>query len=165
MCQDTRMNPRPAARSVTVKNEIVLPSASNGLGTAFGGQVMAWIDVCAAICAMRHCEKQVVTASMDELHFLSALRVGMTAVLTARVNATFSRSLEVEVDVVAEDAISGYRRRCCSALLTFVALDEERRPTAVPPLAIDNEEDRQRQSEGEARRRKRLANRKRIAGG
>lgn len=159
------MEPRPTARSMTVTNEVVLPSDSNPLGSAFGGRVMAWIDMCASICAMRHCEKQVVTASMDELHFLSPLRVGMTAVLTARVNATFSKSLEVAVEVVAENSVTGYRRRCCSALLTFVALDEDLRPTVVPPLAHENEHDRQRQAEAEARRKNRLANRERVAVG
>lgn len=156
------MQPRPAAQSVTVKSEIVLPSDSNALGSAFGGRVMAWIDICAAICAMRHCEKQVVTASMDELHFLSALRVGMTAVVTARVNATFSRSLEIAVEVVAENAITGYRQRCCSARLTFVALDEAGEPTAVPPLAFETDDDRQRQLEAQERRRVRLENRDRL---
>lgn len=156
------MEPRPASHSVTVKNELVLPSDSNALGGAFGGRVMAWIDICAAISAMRHCEKQVVTASMDELHFLSPLRVGMTAVITARVNATFQRSLEVAVEVVAENSITGYRDRCCSARLTFVALDENGRPTEVRPLALETDEDRARQSEAEARRRARLENRKRA---
>jgi acyl-CoA hydrolase len=148
--------------SVTEMTEIILPSDSNALGSAFGGKVMQWIDVCAAIAAQRHTRKVVVTASMDDLHFHAPIKVGEVACLTARVAATFSRSLEVHVDVFSENPLSGEKKHCCSAMLTFVALGPDGKPASVPPLALDTEEARARQKEAEARRAQRLLNRKRT---
>jgi acyl-CoA hydrolase len=148
------------ADSMTEMNEIVLPGDGNVLGSAFGGKVMQWIDVCAAMAAQRHCRKVVVTASMDELHFHSPIRVGMIANLRAHVTATFKRSLELEVVVHSEEPLTGVRQHCCSARLTFTALDENLKPTEVPPLVLETEEQRQRQAEAMARRQQRLAHRK-----
>src|SRR5215472_7873307 len=141
------MTPKASRESVTEMTEIVLPSDGNALGSAFGGRVMQWIDVCAAIAAQRHCRKIVVTASMDELHFHAPIRVGMIAWLRARVEASFAHSLEVSVDVHSENPLTGERRRCCTALLTFAALDDHGRPAPVPPLLIESEEERARQAE------------------
>ena len=154
------MSAKPASASITIKNELVLPSDSNALGTAFGGCVMGWIDICAAITAQRHCGSQVVTASMDELHFLAPIKVGMTAVLTARVNATFNHSLEIGVEVEAEVSTTGERKHCCSALLTFTAIDEHFRPKRVPALLLGDEESAILQKAGEERRAARLARRR-----
>lgn len=153
------MDPKRPADSVTEMNEIVLPSDSNALGTAFGGKVMQWIDVCAAMAAQRHTRKMVVTASMDELHFHSPIRIGMIAHLRAEVTATFRRSLEVEVKVHSEDPRSGERRHCCSARLTFTALDDGFQPTAVPPLLLETDEQRARQQAALERRAQRLKHR------
>ncbi|AKU90071.1 acyl-CoA thioesterase [Vulgatibacter incomptus] len=155
--------PKRASESVTEMTEIVLPSDGNALGTAFGGRVMQWIDVCAAISSMRHCRKVVVTASMDELHFHAPIKVGEVAHLRSRVNAAFRHSLEVGVEVYSEEPISGERRHTCSALLTFTALDADGRPATVPPLLAETQEDRDAQKAAADRREKRLANRKRTA--
>src|SRR4051812_10356486 len=103
--------------------EGILPSDGNVLGTAFGGKIMQWIDVCAAIVSQRHTHRIAVTASMDELHFLAPIKVGEVVALRGRVNAAFRRSLEIGVEVHSENPFTGERRHCCSALLTFVALD------------------------------------------
>lgn len=153
------MEAKAAEISRTSMNQIVLPSHGNALGTAFGGQVMAWIDVCAAIAAQRHCRKQVVTASIDEVHFRAPIKVGMIASLTAEVTATFRRSLEVTVQVLSEEPVSGEQRFCCSARLTFAALDEQFAPTGVPPLRLDTDAQRREQADAEARRAERLARR------
>ena len=150
--------------SVTEMTEIILPSDSNALGSAFGGRVMQWIDICASVSAMRHCRKVVVTASMDELHFHAPIRVGEVTTLRGEVLATFKRSLEVKVTVHSENPLTRERRHCCSALLTFVALDGAGRPTTVPALRLDTPEAERRQAEAEARRAHRLANRKRSSG-
>lgn len=155
--------PKAASQSLTEMTEIVLPSDGNALGTAFGGKVMQWIDVCAAISSMRHCRKVVVTASMDELHFHAPIRVGEVAHLTARVNAAFKHSLEVGVEVYSEHPVTGRRRHTCSALLTFTALDAEGKATTVPPLLLETQEDRDLQAAAEARREQRLANKRRTA--
>ena len=157
------MQPKPAEQSVTFMNEIVLPSDSNNLGSAFGGRVMAWIDICAAIVAQRHCRRNVVTASIDEVHFHAPIRAGMVASLEARVTATFSRSLEVSVVVYSEDPRSGVRKHCCSATTTFAALDDQRKPTAVPPLLLQTETERKQQADADARRAARLKRRRETA--
>lgn len=150
------MEGKRSIESVTVMNEIVLPSDSNALGTAFGGKVMQWIDVCGAMAAQRHCRKVVVTAAIDEVHFRAPMKVGMIASMRAEVTATFARSLEVAVEVHGEDPVAGERRHCCSAFLTFTALDEHLRPTEVPPLITETAEERRRQAEARARRAHRL---------
>lgn len=154
---------KSGAESVTEMTELILPSDGNALGTAFGGKVMQWIDVCAAIAAMRHARKVVVTASMDELHFHAPIRVGEIVHLNARVNGAFRHSLEVGVEVFSEEPISGVRRHTCSALLTFAALDAEGRPSPVAPLLLETQEDRDLQRAAERRREQRLANRKKSA--
>jgi len=156
-------SPRSPKESEVVMTEIVLPGDANALGTAFGGKVMQWIDTAAAIAAIRHTRKVVVTASMDELHFHKPIRVGEIVQIHARVNAVFHRSLEVGVEVFSEDQLTGRRHHTCSALLTFVALDAEGRPTTVPPLLLETQEERDLQAAAEARRAQRLANRRRTA--
>ncbi len=153
------MKVKPASASVTVKHELVLPSDTNALNTAFGGSVMGWVDICAAITAQRHCESQVVTAAMDALHFHAPIKLGMTAVLEARVNATFTHSLEIGVEVEAENCSTGERQHCCSALLTFTAIDDAFRPKKIPKLLLETEQDRALQAAAEKRRADRLANR------
>ena len=83
--------------------QIVLPSHTNNHGTVFGGQMAAWIDICAAVSAQRFARKAVVTASIDELHFVHPVRRGMVIILKARVNQAWGSSLEVGVRVEAED--------------------------------------------------------------
>lgn len=150
---------KAVAASRIETTHIVMPSDANAFGTAFGGTVMAWIDQAAAMAAMRHARLPVVTASVDQLNFLAPVRVGQMAILVARVNATFSRSMEVEVDVTSEDPRSGARQRCCDAFLTFTALGGDGRPTPVPPLLCADDEERRRAEQALARRAARLAQR------
>lgn len=140
--------------------EYVLPQHTNALGGVFGGQIMAWIDLCAAICAQRHSGRMAVTAFVDDLAFELPVRVGEVVRLEARITATFRTSMEIEVVVEGEDATTGRRWPCVTALLTFVAIDEARKPVAVPPLVLDSERVTASQIAGEARRSARLASRK-----
>ena len=156
---------KPKRESTTEMNELVLPSDANTLGTAFGGKVMQWIDVCAGMAAIRHARKPMVTASMDELHFHAPIRIGELACLRAHVNATFAHSLEVGVEVHSENALTGERRHCCSALLTFTAITAEGRPDSVPPLLLESQVDRDEQEAASARRQERLAHRRRSRPG
>lgn len=153
------MEPRPQAASRTQMTEYVLPQHANALGGVFGGQIMAWTDLCAAIAAQRHCGKMAVTAFIDDAKFELPVRIGEVVRLEAHVTATFKSSMEIEVVVEGEDAISGRRWPCVHARLTFVAIDENRKPTAVPPLLLDTDEVRASQAAGEARRQARLAGR------
>ena len=146
--------------------QIVLPTHTNNHDTCFGGQIAAWADICAGISANRYCRRPVVTASMDELHFLRPVKRGMVVLLQSQVNQSWSTSLEVGVRIVAEDPVTGERMHCCSAYLTFVALASDSRPTRVPlPDFEGNTEWERRGREANARREARLEMRKRREAG
>ena len=140
---------------------IVMPGQANSLGTVFGGQVAAWIDVCAAVSAQRFCRAQVVTAAMDSLLFREPILQGQVVVLQAQVNWAGRTSVEVGVRVESEDPKTGVRLHTSTAYLTFVALDEHRNRIQVPTLELATDEDRRRWNEACARRELRLAARQR----
>jgi acyl-CoA hydrolase len=139
--------------------ELVLPQHSNVLGGAFGGTILAWMDICGAIAAQRHCGTVAVTAAMDDVQFRAPIRVGDVVVLSARVNAAFRSSLEVEVQAQVEERASGHRRRCVDAFMTFVSVDAAGAPAAVPGLLAETADDERRVREAQARRDHRLASR------
>lgn len=149
--------PRPQSASRTQMTEYVLPQHANALGSVFGGQIMAWVDLCGAICAQRHSGRMAVTAFVDDLKFEQPVRVGEVVRLQATVTAVFRTSMEIEVIVEGEDATTGRRWPCVDARLTFVAIDEKRNPTTIPGLVLDTEEVRASQAAGEMRRADRLA--------
>lgn len=153
--------PRSPRASLTEMTELVLPQHSNVLGTAFGGTVLAWIDVAGAVCAQRHSGFVSVTASIDQVKFLSPIKVGDVVVLTARINAAFRTSVEVEVEVQVEDRQSQHRRLCVDAFMTFVAVGADAKPTEVPPLLSESADDERRAREASERRARRLAERAR----
>ena len=139
--------------------KLVLPQHSNVLGTAFGGTVLAWIDVAGAVCAQRHSGFVSVTASIDQVKFLAPIKVGDVVVLSARLNAAFRTSVEVEVEVRVEDRQSQARRLCVDAFMTFVAVGPDAKPVEVPPLLAENADDEQRAREANERRARRLSER------
>lgn len=136
--------------------EYVLPQHINALGSVFGGQIMAWVDLCAAICASRHSGRTAVTAFVDDLKFQAPVRVGEVVTLRAEVTATFRTSMEIHVVCQGEDPRTRARWPCVEALLTFVAIDEDRKPVPVPPLVLDTAAARATQARAEERRRQRL---------
>ncbi len=140
--------------------ELVLPGDANVLGSVFGGQVMAWVDICAAITAQRHCGRIAVTAAVDDLQFLAPIRVGDIVRLTARLNEAFGSSMEIEVDVEVEDPQTRNRTLCVQAYLTFVCLDETGAPLRVPALAPRDDDDRERKRDAAERRSQRLERRR-----
>jgi acyl-CoA hydrolase len=148
--------PNTPSKTRVEMNQIVLPQHTNALGTAFGGTVVSWIDVCAALAAQRHCRRIVVTASMDQLDFLAPIRQGQMVTLLATVNFVGRTSMEVGVRVDCEDLLTGQRAHAASAYLTFVALDEHGKPAPVPPLSPETPEEKLRWAEGEVRRAHRL---------
>jgi acyl-CoA hydrolase len=145
--------------------QVVLPQSTNALGNVFGGQVMAWIDICAAVASQRHCRAQVVTASIDAVHFIEPIKQGDVVVLRAQVNAAFHTSMECGVLVESENPLTGERRRAVKAYATFVALDPRGLPMSVPPLELETDEERRRFEEATARRDQRLALRLRTKDG
>ena len=153
--------PQPARLSHAETAELILPSDTNVHGTAFGGRVVQWMDLCSSMAASRHCRQPVVTVSIDDLHFHAPIRIGEFALLSARVTAAFHTSMEIECVVRAENSATGEKRLCTSAYLTFVALDARSRPLAVPPLLMETDEDRREFEAAKERRSGRLARAKR----
>lgn len=152
-----------ARRSRTVDDsrvemtEIILPEDSNSRGSVFGGRVLALIDKCAAICAIRHARGEVATVSLDSVSFLSKVRVGDVLSLCGRLNAVFGSSMEVEVAVHSESPATGDRKLTTRALVTMVAIDDEGRPRRAPTLELKTDTQQRRSAEAAERRRARLA--------
>jgi acyl-CoA hydrolase len=132
--------------------EIVLPQHTNSLGTIFGGTVLAWVDIAAAICAMRHANLQVVTASLDAMHFLAPIRLGWVVNIKASMNFTAKSSCEVGVKVIAESPLTGERSHTASAYLTLVSVNKEGKPVPMPSLVPETPKEIQRFEDARKRR-------------
>lgn len=146
----------PDAKSPSVSRaqttELVLPNDTNGLGNMMGGRLLHLMDKCASISAQRHASKVCVTASVDNVEFQAPIYQDDVVVIESQVNRAFHTSMEVELNVWAENPQQGTRRKCNRAYYTFVALDEDGRPTEAPPLRPETTEERTRY-EGAAKRR------------
>jgi len=125
--------------SYTEMTELLLPNDTNNLGRALGGVVLHWMDICGAIAGMRFSGHQCVTAAMDHVDFISPIDRGEVATVEAFVFQTGRTSVDVKVDVHAEDPRGEGRRETTSSFFTFVALDEDGRPTPVPELRTPTE--------------------------
>jgi acyl-CoA hydrolase len=139
--------------------EIVLPEDTNARGSIFGGRVLALVDKCAAVVAMRHARSEVVTASLDSVDFRSGVRAGNVLVLSGRLNAVFNSSMEVEVEVYSEDPLTGSRHLTTRAFVTMVALGPDQKPHSAPQLRFVDDAERERANAAANRRRERLARR------
>lgn len=153
------LQPKPVSASEVIMTQLVLPIHINSLDTIFGGTIMSWIDIAAAISAQRHCNREVVTASIDQLSFYAPVKKGWVVNLKSKVNFISRTSMEVGVQVTAENPRTNELFHTSSAYLTFVALDSHGKPTVVPELILENEIDKRRFEEGKIRRSQRLANR------
>lgn len=114
--------------------EIVLPNDSNGLGNMMGGRLLHLMDKCAAISAQRHANRVCVTAAVDNVEFQSAIKEGEVVVIESHVNRAFRTSMEVELNVWAENPLEETRRKCNRAFYTFVAVDEDGQTVPVPKI-------------------------------
>jgi acyl-CoA hydrolase len=130
---------------------LVMPSQANPQGTAFGGAIVGWIDMAAAMAAQRHCSREVVTAGIDSLVFKEPIRIGDHVILKAAVNYVSRSSMEVGVQVTRENPFTGETRIATTAHLTFVALDEDKRPSPAPPLSPQTPEEKQRYEHAKTR--------------
>lgn len=137
--------------------EIVLPHHTNAIGTVFGGTVMCWVDIAAASCGLRHCRKQVVTASVDAMHFLAPISLGWIVTIRASVNYTSRTSCEIGVKVISENPFTAETFHTSSAYLTMVALGEDGRPAEIPSISPQTEEEHHRFDAAIRRRENRLA--------
>lgn len=143
-------------KTPVLMTELVLPGHTNALGTIFGGVVMGWIDIAGAIAARRYARANVVTVSIDYLHFIVPIKIGYTVLIRAEVTFAGKTSMEVQCIVDAENSITGEVRRATNAFLTYVALDEFNRPKKVPPFEVKTAEDKKKLKEALKRRELRL---------
>jgi acyl-CoA hydrolase len=141
--------------------QVVLPNDANPLGFMLGGTVMHLVDIAGAIASHRHARTPMVTAAVDGLQFLHPIRVGDLIILRACVTATFRTSLEVEVEVLSENLLSGERVVTSVAHLTFATFGADGERPEVPPLLLETADDRRRADEAATRRTARLAARSR----
>lgn len=142
--------------------EMVLPNHTNRLGNLLGGQLMHWMDICAAIAACRHTNLVCVTASVDELNFLHPIKEGEVVILRASVNRAFTTSVEVGVKVTSENLLTGERKHANTAYLTFVAIDESGKPVPISPIKAETVEEKRRYEDAAKRRSLRLERRKQF---
>ncbi len=151
------MDAKPVSQSVVTMTELVLPSHTNALQSIFGGVIMSWMDIAAAICAQRHSQRPVVTASIDALNFVAPAYVGWVMNLHASANYVAKTSMEIGVRADAENPTEGTFFHVASAYLTFVALDDFGKPMIIRPLLLETEADRRRNAAAKVRRERRLA--------
>mgnify|MGYP001951113607 CR=1 FL=1 len=149
------MKAKTAQESRTIQASLVQPSDTNYHGTIFGGTMMSYIDEVAAIAAMRHSRRPVVTASIDSIDFLAPVKMGNSICLEAFVSSTGKTSMEIFVKVVSENLRTGERVLTATSFLTFVALDEEGNPTEVPALIPETEEEKYLMASAEERKKMR----------
>ncbi|MCU0367347.1 MAG: acyl-CoA thioesterase [Cyclobacteriaceae bacterium] len=122
--------------------ELVLPNDTNTLNNLMGGRLMHWMDIVSAIAGQKHCNSTVVTASVDNISFRSPIQLGDVVTLRARVTRAFNSSVEIRIDVEAENIPEGKKIASNSAYFTFVAVDKEGKPISVPEVEPETEEER-----------------------
>lgn len=146
--------------SILTMTELVLPHHTNQLGNLLGGQLMHWIDICAALAASKHSEKVCVTASVDKIDFREPIKLGDVVTLIASVNRAFNTSVEVGVKVRAENFTQGKNLHTNSAYLTFVGVDDNGKPVKTFKIIPETDEEKRRYEEALQRREQRLSSRK-----
>ncbi len=129
------MKEKKVSESKTVMTEIVMPNDTNPLNNLMGGNLMRWMDIASGICAGKHCEAHVVTASVDHVSFTKPIKMGNVITITASVTRAFTTSVEVYVEVFASNMKGGESRMSNHAYFTFVAIDDNTgRPISVPKI-------------------------------
>jgi uncharacterized protein (TIGR00369 family) len=137
--------------------QLMQPEHANNLGNVHGGWIMKLVDEAGAIACMRHAQRRVVTVAIDSMVFRQPIRIGDLVILNAEVTYTGRTSLEAEVQVVAENPVTGEITHTNTAYLVYVALDDESNPVAVPPLFAETEEEKRRMSQAQKRQEHRLS--------
>ena len=158
-------DPKPAAESESILVRWMGIGDANAAGFVHGGVVMRLCDEAAGIAAIRHCGLRIVTAAVDRMTFASPIHIAELVTCRAKVNAAWRTSMEVGVRVEAENPRSGDVRHTSTAYLTMVALNDDGRPTSVPPLLAQSDDELRRQREAELRRSNRLSERDEMLSG
>jgi uncharacterized protein (TIGR00369 family) len=159
--QSTSLHAKTVSASRVTIAQLMQPEHANNLGNVHGGWIMKLVDEAGALACMRHAQQRVVTVAVDQMVFRQPIRTTDLVTLQAEVSFVGRTSMEVEVQVMAENPITGDCTHTNTAYLVYVALNEKGLPAAVPPLIPENEEQRQRMEDGKARQAHRLAQDKR----
>jgi uncharacterized protein (TIGR00369 family) len=148
--------PKPIRASRVTLSQLMHPEHANLLGNVHGGWIMKLADEAGALSCMRHAQKKVVTVAIDSMTFRQPIKLGDLVILNAEVTYTGRTSMEAAVEVLAENPLTGERTHTNTAYLVYVALDEKGRPTSVPPVKAETEEEKQKIEQGKARQERRL---------
>lgn len=138
-------------------SQLMQPEHANNHGNVHGGWIMKLADEAGALACMRHAQKRVVTVAVDSLVFREPIKIGDLVTFTAEVTHTGRTSMEAEVQVVAENPVTGERTHTNTAYLVYVALDDHGKPASVPPLVAETDEERQRMEQARERQQRRIA--------
>lgn len=149
-------------QSRIMMTELVLPHHTNQLGNLLGGQLMHWIDICAALSAAKHSQRVCVTASVDRIDFHHPIKLGDAVTICASVSRAFNTSMEVGVKVFAESFSKGTKVHSNTAFLTFVGVDSDGKPVKAPNVLPETDEEKDHYEEALKRREYRLKNRKKL---
>src|SRR5512144_2672659 len=147
--------PKPISASRITISQLMHPEHANLLGNVHGGWIMKLVDEAGALTCMRHAQRKVVTVAIDSMVFRQPIRIGDLIILNAEVSYVGRTSMEAEVQVLAENPITGEQTYTNTAYLVYVALDDEGRPTSVPGLIPETEEEKRRMQEAEERQARR----------
>ncbi len=153
------IKPKTVKESIITMTELVLPHHTNQLGKLLGGQLMHWIDICAALSAAKHTQHVCVTASVDRIDFIHSIKLGDAVILTATVNRVFNTSLDVGVKVYSESFKEGQRIHTNTAILTFVSVDDNGKPIKAVEVIPETDEEKKGYEEALQRRENMLKNR------
>ncbi len=149
--------PKTTRASRVTLSQLMHPEHANLLGNVHGGWIMKLVDEAGALTCMRHAQKKVVTVAIDSMTFRQPIRIGDLIILNAEVTYTGHTSMEAEVQVVAENPVTGERTHTNTAYLVYVALDDEGRPTSVPAVIVETEEEKQRMEQAKKRQAYRIS--------
>ena len=156
----TSLAPKPVSASRISIAQLMQPEHANNLGNVHGGWIMKLVDEAGALACMRHAQRRVVTVAIDSMTFRSPIKIGDLVLLTAEVTYVGHTSMEVEVQVQAENPITGERAKTNAAYLVFVALGDDGKRAAVPPLIAETDDEKRKFNEGQKRQARRLAENK-----
>ncbi|MBI4052160.1 MAG: acyl-CoA thioesterase [Elusimicrobia bacterium] len=151
------MKARPPRLSKTILSDVMLPADANNHGTVFGGVLLRMIDKVAGVCAHRHAQRSCVTVAMERIEFKIPVQVGDFVMMEAQVNYAGRTSMEIGVEVHAENLDTGKRRHTNSCLVTMVAIGPNKKPCPVPELVPETSDEKRRYKEAQERRKGRLA--------
>lgn len=154
--KESASHKKTVGNSRCVTTEIVLPNDTNNLGNMMGGRLLHLMDISAAISAQRHTNRICVTAAVDSVEFQSPIKQGEIVIIESHVNRAFRTSMEVELNVWAENALTQERRKCNRAYYTFVAIGEDGRPTPIPTIHPESKAEQDRYTDAAKRRELRL---------